>query len=118
MSVSVIILTRNEKANLPNCLASLQTLKAEIFIVDSGSTDGTMEIAQQLGCQVFQHPWENYAKQLNWALQNLPITTPWLMRLDADERLTPELAEELKQVLPETPKDITGYQVKRRVFFM
>lgn len=118
MSVSVIILTRNEKANLPNCLASLQTMKAEIFIVDSGSTDGTMEIAQQFGCQVFQHPWENYAKQLNWALQNLPITTPWIMRLDADERLTPELAEELKQVLPETPKDITGYQVKRRVFFM
>ncbi|MBW4496711.1 MAG: glycosyltransferase family 2 protein [Oscillatoria princeps RMCB-10] len=104
--------------NLPNCLASLQSLNAEIFIVDSGSTDGTVEIAQQFGCQVFQHPWENYAKQLNWALQNLPITTPWIMRLDADERLTPEVAEELKQILPKTPKDITGYQVKRRVFFM
>jgi glycosyltransferase involved in cell wall biosynthesis len=118
MFISAIILTRNEAVNLPNCLASLQSLNAEIFIVDSGSTDGTVEIAQQFGCQVFQHPWENYAKQLNWALQNLPITTPWIMRLDADERLTPEVAEELKQILPKTPKDITGYQVKRRVFFM
>lgn len=118
MLLSAIILTKNEVANLPNCLASLQPLNAEIFIVDSGSTDGTVEIAQQFGCQVFQHPFENQAKQLNWALENLPITTPWLMRLDADERLTPELAEELKRILPATTKDISGYQVKRRVFFM
>lgn len=118
MILSIVILTKNEATNLPTCLASLQPLNAEIFIVDSGSTDGTVEIARQFGCQVFQHPFENQAKQLNWALQNLPITTPWIMRLDADERLTPELAEELKRVLPETPKDITGYQVKRRVFFM
>ncbi|WP_199248739.1 glycosyltransferase family 2 protein [[Phormidium] sp. ETS-05] len=118
MILSIVILTKNEGANLPTCLASLQPLNAEIFIVDSGSTDGTVEIAQQFGCQVFQHPWENYAKQLNWALENLPITTPWLMRLDADERLTPELAEELQRILPATSKDISGYQVKRRVFFM
>ena len=118
MLLSVIILTKNEEANLLNCLNSLQTLNAEIFVVDSGSTDQTVEIAQKAGCQVFEHPFENQAKQLNWAIQNLPIATPWLMRLDADERLTPELAEELKLVLPQTSDDITGYQVKRRVFFM
>ena len=118
MLISVIILTKNEEANLLNCLNSLQKLNAEIFIVDSGSTDQTVEIAQKAGCQVFEHPFENQAKQLNWAIQNLPIATPWLMRLDADERLTPELAEELKLVLPQTSDDITGYQVKRRVFFM
>ena len=118
MLLSVIILTKNEEANLLNCLNSLQKLNAEIFVVDSGSTDQTVEIAQKAGCQVFEHPFENQAKQLNWAIQNLPIATPWLMRLDADERLTPELAEELKLVLPQTSDDITGYQVKRRVFFM
>jgi glycosyltransferase involved in cell wall biosynthesis len=116
--LSVVILTKNEQANLPQTIASLQELDAEVFIVDSDSTDRTVAIAQQAGCQVFDHPWVNYAKQLNWALQNLPIKTPWIMRLDADERLTPELVEELKQVLRETPDDITGYQVKRRVFFM
>ena len=118
MLLSVIILTKNEEANLLNCLNSLQKLNAEIFVVDSGSTDQTVKIAQKAPCQVFEHPFENQAKQLNWAIQNLPIATPWLMRLDADERLTPELAEELKLVLPQTSDDITGYQVKRRVFFM
>ena len=118
MLLSVIILTKNEEANLLNCLNSLQKLNAEIFVVDSGSTDQTVKIAQKARCQVFEHPFENQAKQLNWAIQNLPIATPWLMRLDADERLTPELAEELKLVLPQTSDDITGYQVKRRVFFM
>jgi glycosyltransferase involved in cell wall biosynthesis len=118
MLLSIIILTKNEESNLPACLASLHKLDAEIFIVDSGSIDKTTEIAKQAGCQVFDHRWENHAQQLNWALQNLPITTPWIMRLDADERLTPELVEELRQVLLQTPDNITGYQVKRRVFFM
>lgn len=118
MLLSVIILTKNESSNLPFCLQSIQSIGVEIFVVDSGSTDRTIEIAKQAGCQVVHHPFQNQAQQLNWALQNLPITTPWIMRLDADERLTPELVEELKQVLPTTPKEITGYQVKRRVFFM
>jgi glycosyltransferase involved in cell wall biosynthesis len=118
MQLSIIILTKNEAANLPTCLDSLQTLNAEIFIVDSGSSDETVSIAKQAGCQVFSHPWENYAKQLNWALQNLPITTPWVMRLDSDERLTPELAKELQQTLRTASSEISGYQVKRRVFFM
>ena len=118
MLFSVIILTRDEQANLPDCLASLEKLGAEVFVVDSGSSDRTVEIAKQSGCQVFEHPFENHAAQINWALQNLPIKTPWIMRLDADERLTPELVQELKQILPDTDEKITGYQVKRRVFFM
>nr|WP_242040776.1 glycosyltransferase family 2 protein [Coleofasciculus sp. FACHB-1120] len=118
MRLSVIILTKDEQANLPDCLASLQKLDAEVFVVDSGSSDRTIEIAKELGCQVFEHPFENYAKQFNWAIENLPIMTPWIMRLDADERLTPKLLEELKLILPQTDDEITGYQVKRRVFFM
>jgi glycosyltransferase involved in cell wall biosynthesis len=118
MLVSIIILTKNEAANLPTCLTSLQGLNAEIFIVDSGSSDGTVDIALKAGCKVSSHPFQNHATQINWALQNLEINTPWIMRLDADERLTPELIEELQQTLPQTPEEITGYQVKRRVFFM
>ncbi|MBD1840926.1 glycosyltransferase family 2 protein [Coleofasciculus sp. FACHB-64] len=118
MLLSVIILTKDEEANLPKCLASLQNLGAEVFVVDAGSSDRTVEIARESGCQVFEHPFENHAAQINWAIENLPIKTPWIMRLDADERLTPELVEELKQILPYTEEKITGYQVKRRVFFM
>ena len=118
MLLSVIILTYNEAANLPTCLESLQSLNAEIFIVDSGSSDNTVEIAKQFGCQVFTNPFENQAQQLNWGLENIPISTSWIMRIDADERLTPELADELRRVLPKTSEKITGYQVKRQVFFM
>jgi len=118
MQLSVIILTKNEEANITACLSSLKSLEAEVFIVDSGSSDRTVEIAQQAGCKVYHHSFENYAKQLNWAIENLPVATPWVMRLDADESLTPQLVEELKRLLPQTPQEIVGYQVKRRVVFM
>jgi len=88
MLLSIIILTRDEQANLPTCLESIQSIEAQVYIVDSGSEDRTVEIAREKGCQIFVHPWESYAQQLNWALENLPISTPWTMRLDADERLT------------------------------
>jgi len=118
MLLSIIILTRDEQANLPTCLESIQSIEAQVYIVDSGSEDRTVEIAREKGCQIFVHPWESYAQQLNWALENLPISTPWTMRLDADERLTSDLAEEIKQTLKSTPEEITAYQVKRRVYFM
>ncbi|MEM7063168.1 MAG: glycosyltransferase family 2 protein [Cyanobacteria bacterium P01_B01_bin.77] len=116
--ISVIVLTKNEEPNLAICLDSLKILDADVYIVDSGSTDGTLDIAKQYGCKIFENPWKNYATQLNWALSALPINTPWTMRLDADERLTPELVTELQQLLPNSPDSIGGYQVKRRVFFM
>jgi glycosyltransferase involved in cell wall biosynthesis len=115
--LSVIILTLDEEANLPVALASLRGLDPEIFVVDSGSTDRTLEIARAAGCHVVQHRFESQAQQLNWALDTLPIGTPWVMRLDADERLTPELAQELSARLPALPDDVTGLLVKRRVYF-
>ena len=118
MFLSILILTKDEEENLPICLESLKELNADIFIVDSSSTDRTIDIARRFGCKVYEHAFENHAKQVNWALGNLPIKTPWIMRLDADERLTSELVAELKAVLPQTPDSIAGYQVKRRVFFM
>ncbi|NEZ59934.1 glycosyltransferase family 2 protein [Leptolyngbyaceae cyanobacterium CCMR0082] len=116
--ISFIILTLNEEKNLPCSLKSLQSLDAPVYIVDSNSSDKTIDIAKHFNCQVYQHPFESHAKQVNWALENLPISTPWVMRLDADERLTPELAKELTEVLANVPEDVAGYQVKRRVFFM
>jgi glycosyltransferase involved in cell wall biosynthesis len=116
--LAVIILTHDEEHNLPACLASLGGLGAEIFVVDSGSTDRTLEIARDAGCQVVEHPFENYARQLNWAFDHLPIATPWTLCLDADERLTPELAAEIGALLerPQAPHD--GYMLRKRTLFM
>jgi glycosyltransferase involved in cell wall biosynthesis len=115
--LTVVILTKDEEQNLPICLASLAALQPVVWIVDSGSTDRTLQIAETAGCRIVAHQWTTYADQLNWALANLTITTPWVMRLDADERLTPELAEELAAKLPTLPGDVSGLLVKRRVYF-
>lgn len=115
--LSVIILTLNEEVNLPHCLESLSDLSVDIFIVDAGSTDKTLEIARQYGCNICTHPFDNHAAQLNRALEALPINTPWIMRLDADERLTPELVKELQHILSKRDTPYSGFQVRRRVYF-
>lgn len=115
--LSVLILTYNEEANLPHCLESLKGLDADIHIVDSGSTDQTVAIARRAGCHVVEHEFFSYADQYNWALDHLSFTTRWIMRLDADESLVPELVEELRETLPCVPADISGFLVKRRVYF-
>jgi glycosyltransferase involved in cell wall biosynthesis len=115
--VSIIILTKDEEENLPFALESLQGLDADVFVVDSGSADRTVEIAQEFGATVVEHPWDNYARQLNWAIDNLPFNSPWLMRLDADERLMPELVQELRSVLPAVSEDVAAFLIKRRVYF-
>jgi glycosyltransferase involved in cell wall biosynthesis len=97
--LSVVVLTYNEEHNLPGCLESIHGLNAEVFVVDSGSTDSTRQIAEAAGAQVFEHPFENYAAQRNWAQQNLPIHTEWVLHLDADERLTPELVKEISSLM-------------------
>jgi glycosyltransferase involved in cell wall biosynthesis len=114
---SVIILTLNEEVNLSVCLESLDGLDAEVLVVDSGSTDRTREIALGFGARVVQHPFETQARQINWALNNVPSTAPWIIRLDADERLTPELREELKSIVAAAPEAVTAFLVKRRVYF-
>lgn len=115
--LSVILLTHNEEANLPAALESIAPLDPEIFIVDSGSTDRTIRIARAAGAVLYEHPFRSQAQQLNWALETLPIRTGWVMRLDADERLTPELAAELATSLPDLPEDVTGLELNRRVYF-
>jgi glycosyltransferase involved in cell wall biosynthesis len=112
------VLTYNEERNLPICLQSLEGLPCEVFVVDSGSTDKTVHIATEWGARVVQHPFENYASQRNWAQQNLPIQTEWVLHLDADERLTPQLVNEIKDVLRSPPDGVDGFLLRKRTFFM
>jgi glycosyltransferase involved in cell wall biosynthesis len=115
--LSIIILTKDEESNIAAPLASVASIGADVFIVDSGSSDRTLQIARAAGCHVVTHPFTTQADQLNWVLDTLGITTEWVMRLDADERLTPELTAELQTVLPSAPPNVTGFELKRRVYF-
>jgi len=114
----VIILTYNEEANLPECLESLEGLDCEVLVVDSGSTDRTLEIAKERAAAVVEHAFENYALQRNWAAQNLPIRSEWVLHLDADERLTSELAGEINELLRRPDADVDGYLFRKRTIFM
>jgi len=115
--ISVIILTFNEEKHIKRCVESLLAFTDKIFIVDSGSTDKTVEIAESLGAKVVQRPWVNYAIQFNYGIQHNPFNTTWLMRMDADEYVLPALAAEINQKLSETAPEIGGMYIKRRVIF-
>jgi glycosyltransferase involved in cell wall biosynthesis len=93
--IAVMIPTKDEQENLPHALASVADWAAQVFVLDSGSTDRTEAIAREHGVQFVFHPWEGYARQKNWGLDNLPITAPWVFILDADEAITPKLRDEL-----------------------
>ena len=100
LDISVIILTYNEGIHIRRCLKNVNSFAKEVFLVDCFSTDSTIEIAENLGAKVYQNKWENnHAKQFNWALKNLPIKTKWVLRLDADEYLLPELLKEINEKL-------------------
>ncbi|MBK8907415.1 MAG: glycosyltransferase family 2 protein [Rhodospirillales bacterium] len=116
--LSVIVLTKDEEANLPALLASLEGLPCRVFVVDSGSTDRTIEIARCAGCEIVEHPFENYAAQRNWAFDNLPVTTAWTLCLDADERLTPDLRVEIAGVLASDTPGFDGYMLRKQTWFM
>ena len=118
IDISVIILTFNEEIHIERAINNAKRFAKEVFVVDSFSTDKTVEIAESMGAKVYQHPWENYARQFAWGLKNLPIETEWVWRMDADEWLTDELIEELHQKLPNTPHDVNGYTVECLRIFM
>lgn len=118
LDISVIILTYNEKIHIERCINNAKKFAKDIYLVDCFSNDGTVEIAEALGAKVFQHPWENYSKQFNWALQNLPITTEWVWRMDADEYLSDSLIDELHLKLPSLSDDINGFTAPCLRIFM
>ncbi len=120
-NVSTVVLTYNEEMNLPACLESLDALNGEVIVVDSGSTDQTLDIAERYGAKVYRHDfgvWASGQKKINWALDTIPMRGDWILRLDADERLTPELARELAELSSREVTNCTGFFIKRRMYFM
>ena len=115
-----VVLTHNEELNLEACLASLTGIVQTVYVVDSGSTDETAEIAERYGAAFLQHPFESHTKQWQWALDQIPMTAEWILGLDADQRLSPELQEELRRLFQgpvDHLKGIHGVYVKRRQVF-
>jgi len=119
LDISVIILTYNEEIHIRRCIENVKKFTNYIFLVDSFSKDSTLEIARTMDVPVYQNKWENnHAKQFNWGLNNLPIQTKWVLRLDADEYLTQELIEELQEKLPTLEENISGVTIPLKRVFM
>lgn len=117
-SISVLILTHNEEKNIEKCLRSVLPLTRNIYVVDSGSGDRTVQIARELGAEVLHRDWTTYADQFNWGLDQFDFNADWVMRMDADEELTPGLVEALKRFLLAPPPEVTGVYIRRRVYFL
>ncbi|RYG53626.1 MAG: glycosyltransferase family 2 protein [Chitinophagaceae bacterium] len=119
LPISIIILTYNEERNIAACLESAKELSDHIIIVDSGSTDSTLDIAAGYNAVVYRHPFENYSKQRNWAFQHVQTHYEWILNMDADHRLTPELVAELRAIFSKgVPGDVHGFMASRRTMFM
>lgn len=117
-AVAAIVLTYNEERNITDCLSSLTDWVSEIFVVDSGSTDATIAIAETYGATILTHPFEHYGAQRNWALENCPVVSPWILNVDADERVTPELRASIESAVSTSDEQICGYLMSRRTLFM
>jgi glycosyltransferase involved in cell wall biosynthesis len=119
MKISSCIITLNEERNLPRCLASVSPLVDEIVIVDSGSTDGTREIAEKFGARVVNQDWLGYVGQKNFALEQARYD--WILSIDADEEISPELAEAIASVKADPAAVLAGApngsEVSRLVFY-
>jgi glycosyltransferase involved in cell wall biosynthesis len=119
IDLSVIILTYNEEKHINRCINKLSGIAKDIYIVDCFSSDQTVDIASELKAKVFNNKWPgNQAAQFNWALKNLPIKTEWVLRIDADEYLLPELVTEIEAKITSIPQEINGIVFKRRHIFL
>ena len=114
-TLTVITLTLNEAHNIGPCLESVRWAD-EILVIDSGSTDGTVALARAFTSQIHAIEWKGYGAARNFALAK--ATGSWILWLDADERVTPELATEIRQILREDPPGIDGYGIARRAYFL
>lgn len=120
LDLTTIILTYNEELHIRRCLENVCPISKRVIVVDSPSTDRTVEICKEFpNVEVVVHKYPgNQAAQFNWAIDNIAIDTEWILRIDADEYLLPELVQELQDKLPTIPKDVTGIELKRRHIFM
>ena len=117
--LAAIVLTKNEERNIRRCLESIRGFAARCIVVDSGSTDSTVRIARELGAEVLVHPFENYARQFNWALENAGIENRWVLRLDADEAFPAALCARLEDLLAkEEHGDVNGVLMESNFYFL
>ena len=114
--VSVLVLTRNEELNLEACLSCLTSFD-EVIVLDSMSTDHTVEIAKKFGATVIQRVFDNFSAHKNWAISNIPIRNEWILMIDADERVENDLLEEIDRVVATNDIFIDGYYIARKNIF-
>ncbi len=115
MEISAVIITFNEEKRLEPALKSLAGLVSEIVVVDSFSTDNTVKLAKKYSTKVFQRKWTDYTDQKNYA--NTRASSPWILSLDADERISPELHAEILKVKKEEP-ECDGFLIPRQVYYL
>lgn len=118
LPLTAVILTRDEELNLPHCLRSIAGWAGQICIVDSHSKDRTAAIAAEFGAEFTEHEFKNQADQFNWALDNLHINNAWVLRLDADEVMSEELWREIADSITHAPDRLTGFYLRRRMYFL
>ncbi len=116
-SLTVIFLTLNEEFHIGDAIDNVQDIADEIFVVDSLSTDHTVDIALEKGAKVVQRPFTNFGDQWNFALEKLPIRTKWTMKMDPDERLSEELKCQIEDAIS-NPKEDVGFEFDRVLWFM
>jgi glycosyltransferase involved in cell wall biosynthesis len=115
--VSVVVLTFNEEQNLEACLDSVRGWSTDVFVIDSGSTDRTLDIAAAAGAQVRSHVFITHAQQWRWALEALPLRTEWVLALDADQRVTPALRDAIVAAVADPGERVDGFFLCRRQIF-
>lgn len=119
MDVAVIILTLNEEIHIARCIENAKLVSNEIYVIDSFSEDNTKEIAEDLGAKVYQNKWPGtQGIQFNWALDNLPIKSRWILKIDADEYLVPDLVSEINEKINLLPDDVSAVEFKLRLYFL
>ena len=114
--VGVIILTYNEEVHIERCIRSLGALGANILVVDSGSTDRTVEMAEKMGAKVIHRDWDNYSRQFAFAMNIFPFDADWMFRVDADEYLSD--SADLKEYLASLEAQVSAVELRRKMYFM
>jgi len=117
-TITAIILTKNEEKHIERCIRSLKGVCDEIWVVDSFSSDHTIELAQQMGAKMVQHEFVHQAQQFNWAIANLQITGDWIWRVDADEYIEPPLGEKVIDAIANCESDVNGIYVNKKIIFL
>jgi glycosyltransferase involved in cell wall biosynthesis len=116
--LTIIILARNEAIHIPRAVASAKRLTDTVWVVDSDSIDNTAALAAEAGAHVVNSDARSFSEKLNWAITHVPLETPWVMRLDADELVSDPMAAGLADSLSAMPSDVCGVYVRRQLWFM